>query len=210
MKSNMRLLKLTGVLLFLVILCTTCDKPGGAINPLYMYNLYLSVQDASGTDLLKEVDWKSHQSDLSEEENRENSGKNKQLYELEIIFPEWIPGASVSSETFKPGITSDGDGYSLQIGEYGSYFGVDGLFMEFYPKMTFIDFLPADVIIYKLSFPTLFGDTEQHEIVSYWEEAKTHEGHRICYRLEFDGKECEQIIYEDSSSISFATVVLDR
>ena len=208
----MKLIKLIIGLLFLTI-AVSCEKLfPGSDNPYYIYNLHLGIEDASGNNLLEGL-WNIWQSDYNDEEYQAAMEKNRELYSLEIVFPDeymdpihhsaFGRGKQYpSNDRYELGCTIDTNfdwSYSITFNPNRSNMRCEGK-----------DYLPAaDKIVYKLSCPSIFGDEEVHEIVTWWKK-ENHHRRRLCYRIEFEGKEFTQITYERSNTIAYATVVLDR
>ena len=66
-------------------------------------------------------------------------------------------------------------------------------------------------ITYTLTLPHIFGDSDAHEIVTYWCDPSTGPSYySVCYKVEIDGKEFTDIAYANYQQMSVATIVLDR
>jgi len=196
----MKTLKLT-VLILTMLIINSCgkDKDKNLYSPKRFYDclLWIRFQDTQGNDLANGIDW-------SQEENQAAINKNKELYTLEIVYPEvYMDPVWTHYHSGGAYIPSHSIGYKLNISidKNNSYY------LSFHPqtsvKRSFDKELPlAEKIIYKLKCPYIFGDDSVYEIVTWWEIEK--ETLAICYRLEFDGKEFP------IEKLYFATIVLDR
>ena len=188
------------------------DEINGGCEPFYYYYLFLNFQDASGKDLIEEIEYIGWDSEIgAEADNTGGSGAIKSdLYTLEPIYPEvymdpvWTHHAAASNSVI-PGPYD----YALGFGKKDSYY-----YLFFYPQASNVHVLnydkelpPADKIIYKLSCSYIFGNDEEHEIVTYWKQGE-QEKHQICYLIEFEGKKFIPEISNEGFQV--ATLVLDR
>lgn len=185
--------------------CTSEEKND---NPFYQYILRINVQDASGNDLVKGIGWDWWQSDVVPEEEATAGGVNRELYSLEVIYPEpcmdtyllHYSAGGIMDDLFPTlGIFKKDDNYYLVFDEF-SYNGGGCPAAE---KLTF-----------KLTCPYIFGDKEVHEIVTYWKPDPKWDGIKLlrffCTHIEVDGKAFTQIEHLDAQPISVATVVLEK
>jgi len=206
----MKILKLVSGLLFLAIMCASCNKWGAVPGLGYDYYLYLSVQDASGNDLVKEIDWAY----------TPNGGRvEPDVYTLDVVYPDkYMDIVWTQNNVRIKGVIPDPMYYELGYATKDTYTtgGPIGDYacLLFHPQFTHCTFYdkklpPADKIIYQLKCPYIFGDDKVYEIVTYWKPTGKRE--QTCYRMEFDGKEFTEITYAGNhNQFSFATVVLDR
>ena len=210
----MKTLKLT-VLLAIMLIMNSCNKQKEEIYPFYQHHFFLSIQDASGNDLIKGIDWNIWQPDKSQEENQAAMEKNKELYTLKAIYPEvymdpvWMHynmGAAIPDTRYcyELGIMVDGN-YKINNAPF---------YLGFYPQHSIRHYngreLPvAEKITYQLSCPYIFGDDATHDIITWWKQNSDGSLNALCYRIEFEGKEFTQITYDYRGSLSFATVIFD-
>lgn len=204
------------LLISLVILCSHCsshDAVMEAPGPSKLCLLRVSFLDASGNDLLEGLvqDW-----------DNEDIFRmiNPDLYSYEIIYPDlhndpWYQhqrfvremGSKVILDEMPPPV----------VGLYKSesrYF----LYFEALSVIRYMDerYPIAEMLTFKLSCPSIFGDDKVHEIVSYWSQDPTYHPEYIelmtkddpdyfknrpeltfCHRVVFDGKEYTQINVND-------------
>ena len=212
----MKIFKLIGSLLALAVIYTSCDKKirGYAVESTYYYYLFLNVQDASGNDLVKDIDLHDDIHALLE--------VNRDLYTLDVVYPDVYMDPvwrSRHPETICENCIPDPMYYRLgyRIKDFypGDAIKDDYAYLVFYPQVSMGNhwdkkIVPADKIIYQLKCPYLFGNDEVHEIVTYWEPSPqgNWEKQQFCYRIEFDGKEFD-ITYNETKTISYATIILE-
>jgi len=132
------------------------------------YFLFLGFTDASGNDLVKDIEMLPANN----------------CYRLDVTLSE--PCKSWNNDTYNyPG--SD----VLRPTFWNKH--NDGN----YNYLTSYFYIPADdcpeikKLTYKLKYPELFGDNEVHEFVSYWTISKNKQisiYYATCERIEFDGK----------------------
>ena len=208
----MNALKLT-VLLLTVLLLNACSDedtpsisvPCCATSPFVSTFLYLSFQDALGNDLIKK-DW------IQLEDGVIRGGLVKsELYTLEYIFPEGVdnPWSTPSNAlSVGPPLLSLSDGRVLSIESEANpdcnylFFLID-CSPDLYDKS-------SGKIIIRLTCPSLFGDNEAHDIITWW-ELHPLGGSAICYRVEYGGKEYTEIVYYKLIPYSsIATIILDK
>ena len=211
---------------------TLVDEPPilteGGFYPFYLYlPLWFSVQDISGNDLVKLFgsDWWLDDSNPSGDTPLDNS-VNTDLYTIEYVYPvpkmnplyylqeeiELINGVpTIIWDDQEPhfGVFKDEETY---------YFTFLAMSNKKYDDEVFP---PADKIIFKLSCPSIFGDNEVYEIITYWEqliiEDVPEQDYYKCNKIEFDGKEINfqripinAIGKNDSFCYSLATLILDK
>ena len=196
----MKTLKFAILSMFIATTLCNCssheeEDPCGCRVPAFSYSLYLSFHDASGNDLVKELDflvWDRVNAVYKIGEEEAGRGiVDPELYE--IVFPDKI-AKFWNRETV------------LYLSKEYKYERFNYAILEFdtFSPIT----LPfAEKITYKLNYPDLFGDNLTHEIVSYWKFIKTDNdggGNVLCYRIEFGGKE---FTVTDGHIV---TIVLDR
>jgi len=188
----MKLMIVFSVSSMLLIGCTQRKDADSIID--YWYNTILfSVQDISGNDLVKGIEFDWWQSDLEpDEEFAVGGGVKSELYSLDIVFPDpsMDPFEQYKAMNSSPDIILDDfipkrlllkkiNGYS--------YLGVQPTSI----RHNFLDwkvcYPPAGMLTFKLRCPYVFGDNAEHEIVTYWKPYT--QILNDCYRVEFDGKE---------------------
>ena len=191
-------------LLVLAIMCS-CTQPDRCSNcsvPFYDYQLFLRILDASGNNLVQEMEL-----DWTHPDQAEILGRIKtDLYTLDIVFPE--PCMDIYEYHKHSGAYEPAEFVpilSLNIHDYYYYLALrtQSMILDWCPN-------PAEMLTFKLSCPDVFGDNAVHEIVTYWKEGNKPTNSRICYRIELDGIAfTEEITYEQYNQISRATVILE-
>ena len=114
-----------------------------------------------------------------------------------------------SSET-KPYISNRNHELYYKVLENNPYDDHYCLALNFYiePSSTFSSF--ENKIVFRFKDSSMFGDNEEHEIVTWWKpENDTEQGklNPICYSVEYDGKEFS---VEKISNVNLATIILDK
>lgn len=198
----MKALKLTGLMVFIAVVCSSC-KLGGASNPpTYVHVLNLSFQDASGNSLAQGL-----------ERDPVSGGLITDQYVLDILVSERCTNwdNTIYNAPARPGFIPDVNRPRLGMGPLD-----DG---DIYLNSEFAVFVkdcpPQGMLTYKLSCPHVFGDDEIHEIITYWDVPKEPRNsgayYAKCTRVEFEG----QVIIPNNS-VSYplhnntVTVVLNR
>jgi hypothetical protein len=129
------------------------------------YNLSLHFQDDSGHDLVKDI-------------------AGTDAWVLNIVLANGIVHPAPGDENYKAFrsdffVTEHNVGYCLS--NYNS---------------DFKDEAPAQkTIVYHLQCPHIFGDSEWHQIYSYWNVSG--DDCAVCYSIEFEGKEIIPELQED-------------
>lgn len=160
--------------------------------PFYNYILLaLRIQDSSGKDLIKGIEYDCW--DSGETSYEEFGGVvKKNLYTLDFVFPN--PSMS-PYESHKLAAENSNNIYNQDYSPTLSVSILDGIyslkFMISSNKRDFNGVLPpAEKVTIKLSLPYVFGDDSVHEIVTFWEPYEENPYYQLCNRLEFAGKEC--------------------
>jgi len=216
----MKLLKLTGYLLLLIIISSGsgCDEETRYGPRADIYNLSLSFLDTSGNDLVKglEYGWRglsdgTEQSDWywwpADTTIAVNGGiVSPKLYTLRIKT------STVSVKFLHPLPTSLGGTPKMNLltdiatqGYYWLNFGAYSEMKHGFP----------DSIVFALACPYVFGDDKVHEIATWWRRGPCgYNRDAICYRIEVDGKEFPVEKLDTGSNpltvTNFATIILDR
>ena len=169
----MRTLKTLSIIAVLIL--SSCEPPWHNEPEFIGYNLYLSFQDASGNDLVKEI------------ELSESSGAVKEsLYSLDIIVSEpcWNWDNEIYNAPARPGFEPDVNRPKLALSNYEGYsylINQFGLPVDDCPKQ--------EILTYKIKCPYIFGDDAVHELVTYWEIPNERNPSAKCYRITFEGNE---------------------
>lgn len=157
----------------------------------YSYNTVLfSVQDFSGNDLVKGIEYDWWQSDeVPDEETALGGAVNFDLYNLDFVFPDISMDPFTLHKEFINGTTDILAASTLLLRKINgySYLGVQPI-SNAYNNDGIVSYHPAERLTFKLNCPYVFGDNAEHEIVSYW-KARSQSFYNDCYRVEFDGKE---------------------
>ena len=169
----MKKIKLIGLLFVLVLYSNSCLNS----KPQWDYDLWLRIQDTSGNDLVKDIEYEPHTSDVS-------GGIVK--HEVYSLF------LDVNCCGLKEDMLLAKDGYSYQI----------GILSAIPPTCT-----RQKVITYNLKCSYIFGNNDIHKIISYW---NYNGSDNICQRIEINGNEFTQVIYDERLCGFVATIILDR
>jgi hypothetical protein len=159
---------------------------GGNNDPHYeyiYYNLALGFQDASGNDLVKgieQAEWSSNTSYVFDI-------LTSDVYESWDYDPYYAPT--------RPGVRHSK--LSISLRDDGRYYLENTLSTDEESK-----------IIYMLQCPSIFGDGEAHEIVTYWDipQGESDRKYAKCNRIVFDGN--ETAIQTSNSSYYTAIITL--
>jgi len=211
----MKALKYISFLLCCTLFCTSCENkaqlPKGT-KPLDIdHYLWISFRDASGKDLVKGIEYGLDKPDTVPANAPEMGGINSDLYTLKAIFPEGafdttdksLWGCSpCDSNVIFPEFSYIGPPYYDSMGNY------------YYVRIRTFSIPEDDVkmLTYLITCPYIFGDDSVHEIVTYWRLPTNYKQlfYKACDRIVFDGKECNNISYEDYEQISLATIKTER
>jgi len=178
--------------------------------PFCSHFLLLRIQDTSGNDLVKGIRYNTNGATEIVPEERYLGIVESDLYTLNIIYPNLC-----------------NDVYYLHYKDASEYYipdaffptlhlqKIDGnYFLELSTKSYIKDCSAAEKLTFKLKCHYLFGDDAEHDIVTYWKPDTEYNGigihAHLCYRIELDGKEFEEITYESYNQVSKAMVILDR
>jgi len=198
----MKQLKLIALLLLLIYCCNCSKLPPG--HGMLDYMLLIDITNVSGEKILKDIP-RDNSYYLSTEGTvpYEFEGYGDLLHEMytwEIVAPEsfrdWVRRVSTEVIQKKTVMAIKGEGqnvanYYLEVRESSPY-----------------NLPPQSMIMYKMTCPYIFGDDEEHVIVTYWKpreddllrlKAKLHvkskpflsdDSYRnYCYRIIIDGEE---------------------
>ena len=160
----MKTLRNFSCLILVVIAISSCQPPPPALD---IYALVLCFQDASGNNILEDIE--------SEQLCIDEGTVNPELYSLDIILQNYINGETVPGPDIYPQTVPLQTRENNQLGTCLSIYITRLRKKNNVRKLT-----------YKLKCPYVFGDEEIHEIVAYW---NLHELHAECYRIEFEGQE---------------------
>lgn len=178
--------------------------------PFTGYNLFLSIQDIWGNDLVEGIEYDPDRLPAW------GPFVNRDLYQLEYVYPDPCmdvfelhknSGAAIPDE-YVPLLKVFGSLYDANFSEDYDFDDNDYTFLVFH---VFSNTRKCDVakkLTVKLKCPYVFGDNAVHEIVTYWEPVSKIVNK--CYRIEFDGKTNTEIEYSQPGGISRATVILDN
>ena len=194
MKNSIKLVAVLTVAVSILCNCSRLEEEDSCDCSLlsYSYYLYLGFQDASGNDLVKDLEflvWDGVNAVYNIGGEEDSRGIiNTDLYSLDVVFPDKI------AKSFEKNLLLYKSGLFLEFDTFSPY------------SLPF-----AEKVTYKLNYPQLFGDNFTHEIVSYWKLISTEDNfYTLCYRIELDGKEFTEIYTDQYKSIYRATLVLDR
>jgi len=200
------------MILLAVVAALSCSKTDET-DDIFAYNyfLYLSFMDASGNDLVKGIGLDTY---YVTEEDTIGGYVKTDLYTLKVDFPNYWQSISaayntvlsltegkVFREVYPESKDNDYDLLSFYVYSHRVYYG--------YGVIVRVPF--AEKITFKLKCPYIFGDDEEHEIVTWWKQkTKKNKGSPdsvLCYRIELGGKEFTKITHGTNEDISLATVV---
>lgn len=185
----MKVLKMLILFVGLIMILSSCrfaaEEPDSVV-----YNLALNFQDASGKDLGKGIDLEEWWPTTTSKENAQNGSVNPDLYVLDIILSE--PCENWDNDIYN---TPGRPGYSPTVNR-------PKLLMEIYNGDCYltnsfgfwVNLCPEErILTYKLKIPSVFGDEETHELITYWNipnsKATVGQYFAECYLIEFDGNE---------------------
>jgi hypothetical protein len=136
------------------------------------------------------------------------------LYTLEVVYPDikmdpvWQHFNNTAAFVPSPDFIHK---LEYSINDYG--INDNCYYLKFQPGASYgyhDGITPAPTITYNLSCPSIFGDEEVHEIVTYWEPNPERPRQQKCYRIEYAGKEFNDITYNEYGILSFATLILEN
>jgi len=199
----MKHLKLIILLAAIAVSCTNTTNDelqkiiDGKQDSYYMHFLFLSFQDNYGNDLVKGIEFNLMQP---------NAGPvTPNTYTLNALFPDGTPKPPIHDIMgFNDGKLFE-DGFSRLSFSNSSY-------KEIYDaRGNLVKYPFVENITYKLKCPYIFGDDEEHDIVTWWElKAQNDIGAQecaLCCRIEFDGKIYTAINYLSNKNISEVTLI---
>ena len=164
----------------------------------YPHYLCLSFCDASGNDLTEGICCEEGKTSVSPD-----------LYALDIygIYKSVYPASWALDESNPVMIGFTEGKYASELGAINSY-----NYLRFNTQSRKWnnegDSIPCvEKITLKLTFPHIFGNDLEHDIVTWWEPHIKNTNIASCYRIEIDGKEFTEITHTNLYSI--ATLVLD-
>jgi hypothetical protein len=202
----MKTIKFTCILLIIICSYNSCNKGNKYVVGGYDYYLLLNIQDALETDLVKGIgsDWlQSQPVGFVPSEGPTGGIVIPDLYKMDIVYPKSCmdifippPGVILAETTPKLGVQCIDDIYYLYLRTRSHYNDECRN--------------PAENLTFKLKCPRVFGDDAVHDIITYWKEGNKPTLSRICYRIELDGNESTEIIYEDYHQISRAIITLEN
>lgn len=204
-------------------MCSSCTSKECCEYPFLGYYLALSILDASGVDKLEGIKY-DFQNIVVTIDNIYREGPLKtDLYTYEVIYPDLCmdpyyghfhySGAVIPAAISKPAL-------SLYKSEDGNNY-----FLNFFIEISqFGNCPPAETLTFRLSFPSIFGDDEVREIVTYWSRDPEHHPDyknnpkyfrnrphlTFCYRIIFDGEEITAPITYCKNNLSRVTIILDN
>ena len=202
------------VFFFFFLIAYSCNNEFILDYSPHGYNeIYLSIQDVSGSDLVKGIGYDWFNSDIIPEEQTIVGGVNDDEFKLTATFPD----LHYDQNTF---IYND-----LLLGIYKSN-GYYYLRFNFNTQAITKDgknlLLSAKMIIFKLKCPYVFGDDMEYEIVTNWKVISKSNNSvsstfSECYSITFNGIELNDFpwIYQDVDGKPYqlgkaATVIFDK
>ena len=209
----MKTLKLIGLLTLVMIDFTSCDKIFDRHEPEFVvYNLDLSLRDASGNDLVKGIglgEWIPR--NIPEEQAQSGTVKDD-LYVLDIIVSEpcWNWDNNIYNTPARPGFEPDVNRPKLVMSKYNGYYYLTNDF-----SVPVNDCPEEKKLTYKLKCPYVFGDEAVHEFVTYWDIPKSNYAHTFerfakCNRIEFEGNEIIPTPMDKNEQSYAATIIIRK
>lgn len=210
----MKTIRYTSILAVLTVVFVGCHEKEPVPTKLssYCHMIAVSIMDPAGNDLLFPL-WEEQW--MPEGRAYVYDGTiNPERYELEIERPGHSPlkcwlmeeRKKLRGPYFLVGNFYDSSQYFRE--QYGETYDMYVL-ANFYAniKENGTDVIEMDTeLTYRITCPTVFGDNEPHNLVTYWEESEDRIGMSAfpkCIRAVYDGKEIqvEKIpkVWEDSS-----------
>lgn len=207
----MKTLKLIGLLTLVIMDFSSCDKIFDRHEPEFVvYNLGLSLRDASGNDLVKGIglgEWVP--GNIPEEQAQSGSVKDD-LYVLDIIVSEpcWNWDNNIYNTPARPGFEPDINRPKLVMSKYNVYCYLTNDF-----SVPVNDCPEEKKLTYKLKCPYVFGDEAVHEFVTYWDIPKSNYAHTFerfakCNRIEFEGNEITPTPIDKNEQSYAATIII--
>jgi hypothetical protein len=186
----MKTIKLTS-LLIIALLLNSCGFICFYNDPAFQHNLHLSFTDTAGNNLVAgiEFDERGHTVDPA-------------LYTLRIIFDNPADEFNLNN----PLLTTNPNLIGVRSGRYLTFF----ILSRMQDGNACRQRAQTREITLKLTFPQLFGDNKEREIVTYWRRGRTTRS-RVpfpAYRVVFEGKEVE-VRHEWDGAVSIANIVVD-
>ena len=215
----MKTLKLT-VLLATMLIMNGCNKQKDETFPFYQHLLWISFQDATGSDLVTGIGfdyWVTNSNGLiiTGGEDEPGGTVKSELFSVEYVYEDGIPNPWKPEP--KPGViyVENHPEIGLRKGKYYSKefpMNVNYDYLMFDTKSLRDERFPfAEKIIIRLKCSYIFGDDEVHDIITWWKpyiyENRDSSIYGVCYRIEFGGKEFLVEIFENAA---VATIILDK
>ena len=159
--------------------------------PAWKYTISISFKDTEGNDLvapLAEEQW-SNNPDASHWAGYINPDK----LHLDVIYsnpPDWFDNTTYTHKAY-PGMIPD---VHVKYCTAVQFDQPDSPWYVVHGEATYINTWGDEVrdLTFKLSCPTIFGDDEIHEFVTYWEEGEEKRGEKRlakCTKVVFEGQE---------------------
>ena len=175
--------KITLILLTISLLLGYSCKPSYYYDHPHYYLITLDIQDLSGTEILKNIPMNKYYDDYGD---YYGGVILRDLYTVEAIYPNGVK--AVSHRELELDV--------MPLGEKNKDYIFFMVCNPDHPSL-------MNMISYKVTFPSLFGDNEEHIIDTYWElivdetfviDDKVGKyfdrPHRvICYKMTIDGKD---------------------
>ena len=179
--SSMKTIKLTGFMA-IAILFNTCGYICLTQDPFFHHNLNLSFTGSAGNNLAESIEFDEEFIVPSE------------LYTLRVIFDN----------------PADDVNYPIQIRSNGRYLGFFTMSRK-QGSNACRQGTQTRKITFQLTFPQLFGDDKEREIVTYWRRGRTTRPYPPfpAYRVVFEGREFE-VRHKSEGNVSLANIMIDK
>jgi hypothetical protein len=194
---------LSAILALLIMSCFKNHEPD-----CVFYNLSFDFQDEMGNSLASGIELSTYV--MSSATNEITSGVlDSNTYQLDIEVHEECSNwdGSIYNTPARLGYTPTANRPYLTY-EHGERTLLSNSFMWF------IDDCPFEKIMtYKLKCPYVFGDSEVHEFVTYWNkpnDMKKFNKYAQCYLMEFDGAEITPIDRDGDGKEFIVTIKLEK
>lgn len=177
MKKSIKIKNTLVISYFLISLLmggfSSCDLIFGHDEPdIVFYGLELSIQDASGNDLVSGI------------ELEDGAVIKRDLYTLDIVATQPCE-EEIASWYRRNGVIPNDQKPSLGMNSFNGHSFLTSAF-----SVAASECPNEKELTYKLKFPSVFGDEAEHEIVAFWEVPKIRNNSATakCTRIEFDGE----------------------
>ena len=196
----MKVVRLICCLLLTAVICGSCNKKDLNSRPIDEPRaLLLSFRDAAANDLVKGIEF-----DADGYADGLYGVVMPELYALYYVYEDGDIPDPWQHNAGSPQIDLRKSGHTEAL---GAIINDDYDYLLFH-TLTETTQPFVEKITLKLKCPYLFGDNETHDIDTWWKQSSKGD---LCYRIDFDGKEYTEIVYDKLNPYpSIATIILDK